>query len=58
MDETKKTGDKTEMKHESHEHKHEHASEHKHDEKKETVVQKPKVKKENAVARGDSLHIS
>ncbi|MEK6846765.1 MAG: uL22 family ribosomal protein [Nanoarchaeota archaeon] len=58
MDETKKTGDKTEMKHESHEHKHEHASEHKHDEKKETVVQKPKVKKENAVARGNSLHIS
>jgi len=44
------------MKHEVY--KHEHGGEHKHEEKKETAAQKLKVKKEKAIARGDSLHIS
>src|SRR3989344_1677891 len=58
MNETKQTAEKKEMKHEVHEHKDEYAGEHKHEEKKEITVQKPKVKKDKAIARGESLHIS
>lgn len=66
MDELKNTGAKKEMGHETHktEHKHEHVEGHEHagekkqEVKKETIVQKLKVKKDKAVARGDSLHIS
>ncbi len=68
MNEIKQTEVKKEMEHNTHktEHKHEHVEGHKHehveekkqDVKKENVAQKPKVKKDKAVARGDSLHIS
>ncbi len=60
MNEIKQAEEKKEIKNEihAHEHKQEHADEHKHEDKNETITRKPKVKKDKAVARGDSLHIS
>jgi ribosomal protein L22 len=46
---------------EKHDHKHDAKTEHKHEEKKETKVAKPevkRVKKDHAIVRNESVHIS
>ncbi len=64
MDELKQNEAKKEMEHETHktEHHHEHVDGHmeenKRESKKETPAQKPRIKKDKAIARGEGLHIS